>query len=106
MAMSSSTLPSHLKHLECCVCLEIRKGALHFCPNDHLICRQCYAGLKKKNCCPICRADFGDAPRRNRLIEQMVEDLNLEDECPNADAGCIFKGKGERYAEYVPLCLS
>ncbi len=97
----SSELPAHelLKHLECCVCLEIRKGVLHTCPNDHLICARCHGNLTPRDLlreCPTCRTSYALPPKRNQILERMVADLDLDDDCPNTEAGCDFRGKDDR----------
>ncbi len=54
--MSSESLLDFLRsRLECPVCLEVRRDdGVHIfhCRNGHLVCQECYAGLRT---CPACR---------------------------------------------------
>ena len=88
------SLTGLLKHLVCVVCLEVKKGHILHCSNEHHVCEECFNRLPVKRC-PCCNVFYPRAPQRSRTIEAMVADLGLEDECPNKESGCDFKTRVE-----------
>ncbi len=80
---------SHLKSLECPVCLEVRAGLKMFqCANGHVVCGACVGGIR---ICPACRVKMPESsPIRCLVAEADIERL-LAGRCAHREAGCAFK---------------
>ena len=63
------------EELTCPVCLETATVPIFSCSESHLICSKCLPDLPKPSKCPICRKKFGRNPKRNRLAETWLEEL-------------------------------
>ena len=59
----------------CPVCLETATVPIFSCSESHLICSKCLPDLPKPSRCPICRKKFERNPKRNRLAEAWLEEL-------------------------------
>ena len=53
----------------CPVCMDWHRGDIFQCPEGHLLCGPCKAGLQR-DVCPSCRAPLGSL--RNRAVESML----------------------------------
>ena len=63
------------EELTCPVCLQTATVPIFSCSESHLICSKCLPDLPKPSRCPICRKKFGRNPKRNRLAETWLEEL-------------------------------
>ncbi len=95
------------KHLECPVCLNVRSGAILKCANDHLVCQSCYDALQphEAKTCPTCRVRYPEQPKRSRLAERIIEDLELaKEEVDLADSDMGEDNEGESDVEELVEC--
>jgi hypothetical protein len=75
------------RHLECPICLEVKRGCHIFqCQNGHIACSDCYAKLTQ---CPECRIAFSRPEIRCLRVEQLIDGLPTQ--CKNFEAGCYFE---------------
>jgi hypothetical protein len=75
------------RHLECPICLEVKRGCHIFqCNNGHIACSDCYAKLTQ---CPECRVAFKRPGIRNIRLEQLIDGLPAQ--CKYFEAGCSFE---------------
>jgi hypothetical protein len=91
------------KHLECPICLEVRRGCKIFqCKNGHGTCEECYNNL---GTCSVCRVGLTHPGIRNLLVEQLIG--SLPHQCKHVDAGCLFETSGgyERLNNHEVECL-
>jgi hypothetical protein len=93
------------KELECPVCLEIRKRPIFQCEDGgHIICCKCHGDLIIKTC-PVCMGAYATPPSRNRVIERMIDRLNLPENCINGKNGCKFSGPQDALKIHEKDCL-
>ena len=94
--MASATELSEL--LQCKICYELPREnkPIFTCVNGHLFCDTCMYNLRNPNnykenplkfgICPYCAAPLGDVNIRNRIAEDLVQ--NLPGPCENNVNGC------------------
>uniref|UniRef100_G3MSE8 E3 ubiquitin-protein ligase n=1 Tax=Amblyomma maculatum TaxID=34609 RepID=G3MSE8_AMBMU len=70
--------------LNCPVCSELVRPPIHQCPNGHLLCASCRAGLDR---CLTCREPMGNI--RNLKLEKLAEKVPMR--CKYKDSGCRLK---------------
>jgi hypothetical protein len=75
------------RHLECPICLEVKRGCHIFqCQNGHIACSDCYAKLTQ---CPECRIALSRQGIRCLRVEQLIDGLPMH--CKHLEAGCSFE---------------
>ncbi|ODM92918.1 Ubiquitin carboxyl-terminal hydrolase 7 [Orchesella cincta] len=74
------------RYLECPICLELPRRQVYQCKSGHTICDSCINGVTT---CPQCRERFGGERIRNRAVETMLDDLQMD--CKFTGNGCTYK---------------
>ena len=92
--------------LECRVCFQVPRNKILICTNSHKICETCYdkitAGAKQ---CPQGNCPYDEPPRRNRELEAIVDNIDLELSCSKASAGCTVEMKKEALKKHEIECI-
>ena len=90
-----SELDKVKRELQCLIHMDIRRGPIYNCgDNCHLLCQNCLRQIQgRDNKCPMCKLDLQKSPSRNYAIERAIAQLNLPDDCPNYNLGCLFRGR-------------
>ena len=86
----------------CPVCWQIPKcSKMLVCANGHNICPACAA---KVDLCPTGRCAFDAPARRNLTAEAIMERLDFEFACANAEDGCEVVEVRSRVEEHEREC--
>ena len=74
MSLVEAINEATLVKLECPVCLELPKKPIYQCSNGHLICQECYPGMK--NGCPVCQVKLNkEHPIRNLIADDQIDQI-------------------------------
>lgn len=72
--------------VQCPICLDLpRDIILYQCVNGHVLCSTCKT---KVHLCPTGRCQFDKPPSRNRAMENLIMQSDLEFSCRFASSGC------------------
>ena len=93
-------------YLECPVCFQVPKSKIFVCRNSHKVCESCYGKITADaKQCPQGNCPYDDPPRRNRELEAIIENADIEISCSNASAGCTVEMKKEELREHEVNCI-
>ena len=79
----SGAVSEDLTH--CPVCMDWHRGDIFQCPEGHLLCGPCKAGLQN-DACPSCRSPLGSI--RARAVEKMLQAVMMP--CRWHENGCTW----------------
>lgn len=87
-------------HLTCPVCLDQCKSKpIYQCTNGHTVCNNCIPHLR---CCPLCRSYLPPTRIRNRVIETLLDYMEVA--CPYKARGCPATLKNINMKEHIFKC--
>lgn len=84
----------------CPICLDIPPEAVFLCVNGHTICCKCCSTVER---CPECRVPYKMGKIRNRVLETLLDDLELQ--CPYAAFGCPDKFGRGKLQSHANTCI-
>ena len=91
--------------LECPVCYTIpRNQSIFLCSNSHKICQTCFDLLELK-ICPQGKCEYKDEqPMRNRDLEKIIAECDIDLSCHNWREGCTVEAKKKELEEHETEC--
>ena len=93
----SGAVSEDLTH--CPVCMDWHRGDIFQCPEGHLLCGPCKAGLQN-DACPSCRSPLGSI--RARAVEKMLQAVMMP--CRWHENGCTETGTSAARTEHEAAC--
>ena len=93
----SGAVSEDLTH--CPVCMDWHRGDIFQCPEGHLLCGPCKAGLQN-DACPSCRSPLGSI--RARAVEKMLQAVMMP--CRWHENGCTETGTSAARTKHEAAC--
>lgn len=87
---------------KCPICFEIPAGEIYQCKNGHSVCATCCFNMQQ---CPVCRALYTDGRIRNRTLETVLDNMDVEINCPNMILGCKQKIVRKQAQAHASVCI-